>query len=293
MSRRDDHGVSHGEAVACILNSVPPHEWSGPFAAEMRIVLCVPVILERFFNPKILLKTEFWEQTRLYGPSPRPVDGVDDNVHIPIESVKLHNLAKFPDFIRDPEFHFFEIKTAYQELRADSIRLRKHLTKLSERTCVGITSVLSLPSPRQRLHVRYQATYSVLLTMATILNGILRAFEPHDLILAEESVTFPNEIMALAEQASPYRPLGSSYMPLCLIAAWAVTNDLPRRVGMEKMLAEYQKDFASANWMEYAIWLRHRLETLHTKLSLLRLETVFEGCDIISSAGADNAEEII
>jgi hypothetical protein len=92
-----------------------------------------------------------------------------------------------------------------------------------------------------------------------MLNGILCVYEPLNLSLAEESATFVDEVINLAENASQYRPLGSSSMPLCLVAALAATDDVMKQERLDKLLAEYQTDFASARWLDMAFLLRAKM----------------------------------
>ena len=175
-------------------------------------------------------------------------------------------------------------------MRVDSQKLRRRLAKTTELTSPGVIGTLSSPTHTMRLHTRYQAAYGILLTLAIIANSILRAFDPYDISLVEESATFFNEIMALAEHASQYRPLGASYIPMCLIAAWAATNDTSRRAEVEKMLAEYQTDMAGARWMDGAIWLENRFEGLRLKLSS-HLEQPHDNCCKADYATSVDPEE--
>lgn len=107
-----------------------------------------------------------------------------------------------------------------------------------------------------KLYAQCQAAYGLALAMVMILNGILRAIDPYNTALTEDSSGFVDEIIILTERASPFRPLTASYIPLCLTIAWAATDDISRKVVMEKYLAEYQTDMANARWLEGAVWLK-------------------------------------
>ncbi len=113
----------------------------------------------------------------------------------------------------------------------------------------------------------YRVAYGILLALASTLNGILRAFEPDDMGLVGESTGFSTDIITLAAQASQHRPLGASYIPPCLVAAWAATADPSKQAEVEKMIAEYQTDFVQARWMDSAVWLKNRFERLRRKLA--------------------------
>ncbi len=96
---------------------------------------------------------------------------------------------------------------------------------------------------------------------ALILNTQLRAFNIDDVLtLVAESKALITETIILAEDATQYRPLGSSGIPLCLVCAWAGMNEASSRLRIEELLAEYQQDFAIARWMEMAVWMEQKLK---------------------------------
>jgi hypothetical protein len=95
-----------------------------------------------------------------------------------------------------------------------------------------------------QLHAHYQRSYGLGLAIGIILNCVLSAFGSEDSQVMVESTYFAREITALAEQATRYRPLGASYIVLCLMAAWIGNTDKSLRLLIEKLLGEYQQDFA-------------------------------------------------
>jgi hypothetical protein len=187
-------------------------------------------------------------------------------------STALQSLAKVPDFVRDPELHLFEIQSAYQQMRVEAPKMRQRLAQLTEPSSSDAIQPLSLPTPITGLLIRYRAAYGILPTLASTFNGILRAFDPDDVDLVKESASYSNDIMTLAADMSQYRPLGASYIPLCLIAAWAATEDPSKQAEVEKMLAEYQADFVEARWMQCAIWLKNKFEILRHKVCTSHLD---------------------
>lgn len=151
--------------------------------------------------------------------------------------------------------------------------VRQRLAELTELTSSGAVLPLSLPTAIAGVISRYQVAYGILLALASSFNGMLRAFDPGDMTLVEESVSFSNEIMTIAAHASQYRPLGAAHIPLCLIAAWATTVDPFKRAEMEKMLADYQKDFGAPRWGQFALWLKNNFDSLNRKVSRSHHET--------------------
>ncbi|KAF5562704.1 hypothetical protein FNAPI_3023 [Fusarium napiforme] len=125
----------------------------------------------------------------------------------------------------------------------------------------------SMPSSQKLIH-RLQITEAILLAAALALNSILRATYPDDSVLLLEASTLANELIALAKGVSQYRPLGASYIPPCLLVAWATTSALhAQRSEIEVLLTEYQEDYARTKWMDQAKLLKAMHETLPRHLS--------------------------
>jgi hypothetical protein len=157
-------------------------------------------------------------------------------------------------------------------MQLDIPGLRSRLAKVSEPNCDG-----TIQTPLQRILAikvlaRVRLAHSLLLSFAILLNGVLRAIQPHAIALVEESEIFCSEIVILARQAAQDRPMGSSYMPFCLISAWAVTVDTSKQTEIKRILAEYQSDFTEVIWMDMAIWLKKRLITQPLQLTTSVLE---------------------
>lgn len=101
--------------------------------------------------------------------------------------------------------------------------------------------------------VQLGTAYGVALTYAVILHGIVtRCFDTSTYMLAS-GIDMLTEILVLAEDSRPYRPLGSSAMLTMLIAAWPL--DLSMRSKIEALLDDYTSDFPMARWQESATWL--------------------------------------
>jgi hypothetical protein len=210
-----------------------PHKITSTYIASQ--------ILESIGNPRIQLQPWLHKLTKKRDQG------------VAIEGLKLRNLAKLSDYITYPEMHLFDIKSAYQRMGIDLPKMR---------LCISTVTSISARSaqlPPTTIRARLQSALGLLLTFAIILNTLLRTFEPKNLYLVQESALLSDEIVALAEDAAQYRPLGSSAMPICLIAAWASTYDLQIRSKVEKVIEVYQSDFPISKWMDTARWLERRL----------------------------------
>ncbi|TGO36004.1 hypothetical protein BHYA_0138g00170 [Botrytis hyacinthi] len=241
MAHGDDN-ANHGEILIYLLNAAAAQNWQGTFEADLLVTLCVPLIMESIRNPMV-------KWTPVIGKLTEARDNA-----IRIESLKLQTLAKVPEYLRYPKEYLPEIKSTYVQMKIDLSTMRNTLGKLRQ-------------APHARtLHSRFQAAYSLILSFANLLNSLLRVLSEDHTSLIPEWVCYVEETIVLAEDALEYRPLGSSAMPMVLTTAWVATSDISRRIRIEKLLIEYQSDFAIMNWMEVALWLEERLRGIHLSL---------------------------
>lgn len=175
-------------------------------------------------------------------------------------SLRLKNLAQVASFVREPELHVLELRPAYKQAQADCLSLRHRLAEFNEQISNGLLQGLVPDMNAIKTRSVLQLTYGIVLVLAAVINALLAIFEPHDTLLPLEAREFCTEIIALAKIAAPYRPLGASWVPSCLVGAWATTNDPAMRKKIEGILAEYQPDFIDVNWIQIARWLQKRFE---------------------------------
>jgi hypothetical protein len=165
----------------------------------------------------------------------------------------------------------------YRQMQAEFPELRQ---LLGGPIIFGATGKFVSPFPTVRPLTRFNVMYGIQLAISMILNAILRALDPNRTTLREESTAIASEILSLAKRESQHRPLGASYIPLCLVAAWGATEDQSTRDMMGTMLAEYQTDFVDTNWLNMGIYLKNKLESLHLKYETLVLEQASEFLEI-------------
>ncbi|KAJ5810781.1 hypothetical protein N7447_010297, partial [Penicillium robsamsonii] len=283
VAPRDDSLTSHSEAIAHLLRAAALHEWTSAFEMEMVITLSVPIILEGIVNPHVKMDSEFWELTSSFK---RRLSASQDK-NRPQSTTELHHLAVFPKFVQNPQPHLAEIAKTYMKLRLDAYQIRQQLDQCAEFILV------SFSSSQVARHSRIQAAYVMLSTLAVLLNSLLRVYDPWNASLVSEAVFLCDEITIQAELASRYRPIGAGYIPLCLVVAWAASDDPVQLARIEAILCEYQSDFADIPWMGRAVWLQstldsHRIRVMSAKESPESpLETV-SMADPGGSRGAGN-----
>lgn len=224
-------------------------------------------------NPKVKLSPYLLKQAETYGP-PRPLVNrkEDDSVGVRLETLTLSSLAKMPDYIRHPEQHLFDMQLTYEQKRIDIDKMRQKLVSVTELPSPDEIGQFTPPLTPKTLIYLYYIAYVLLLALALIINGLLRALDPLDITLLEDSIVFTDEVMMIAESMSKYRPLGAGFVPICLTAAWAATSDPSKQAKIEEMILDYQTDFAGARWMDGAVWLRDRCELLRLKTMAAEME---------------------
>jgi hypothetical protein len=188
-------------------------------------------------------------------------------------SLELKSLAHIPDLIREPIKYMNDISAAYQQMRLE-IPLLKGSMKLAD--------ALASESPTvdfTKIRLQYQVSFGLLLACALMYNGYLCAFGADDGHMVEEAKTMANDAIKLAHNASQYRPLGASFIPLCLIPAWAATDDIEIQQRVIEALKIYQDDFAPAtgrSWYIMAYWLRGEMDRIRSGLGASPLENYNE-----------------
>lgn len=134
--------------------------------------------------------------------------------------------------------HTLDLRSHYQEMKDISTGQRERLHVLEK----GSSTVPEIPLST-RVHSACQAAYGVGLVIAIVYNCVLSALFPEDGELASDSAGFIADVLALARDAWKYRPLGSSYIALCLGAAWVGTTSDSMRLAVETAWEGYGRDF--------------------------------------------------
>lgn len=166
----------------------------------------------------------------------------------------LSILSKMPKYLRDPDPHITEIGAAYCKLREDVQECRLHLDQLPSTESESFSSVAVLHKSQ------VQAGHSLTLSSLSILNALLRAYNPENPALREETTSYCEKILHEAKVASCYRPLGAGYIALCLVVALATSDDPEQIERIEEMLEDYQTDFKYTGWKKRAELLKRTLE---------------------------------
>jgi len=226
--------------------------------------------MESFANPKINLDEFFAKLDDVHGTQYGPRRYFDEQ-RVPL-SITLPGLANVGKYFRDPELYIVEIAAMYQESLLDYAMARKRLAIASETMNAVRTPLQTYPVTKQ--YTAIQAMVGLVGSIVLNMGSVLRIFSPDDVTLSAESAKVSSELMLLAENAMQYRPLGSSYIPFCLVSAWAAADGRTEQAEVERMLEEWQSDFQETRWINIAKWLKDGFEDLRLRLTLSQLRVM-------------------
>ncbi|KAF2185308.1 hypothetical protein K469DRAFT_726837 [Zopfia rhizophila CBS 207.26] len=231
--------TGHCEGAAQILKARRYFNAQDDFECKLVLTLRGPVVFEALFNPKIQFSPREWK-TLVENPL-----NADTTWGIQV----MHCLSRLPPYMHraravlrgdgeDPKL-LDEINTDYKALKAVLGELHGRLAAVEKRMVDGTP----LLDPVVQAHSILQRIYGLCLTFGIIFGCVLSALDICNTEIYLESAYFSKEVLALAELATRYRPLGTSCIPLYLVAAWVATTDCSIRSSVEKVLAEYQWDY--------------------------------------------------
>ena len=189
----------------------------------------------------------------LAAPRPQPPQSKSSSDGLSNNSITVESLARMPDLVHAPRTHRMEIEDLYKRACLDTEELIIKQAVVMQKLAAGkFASPTTAAIALERVIPLCQTAHSMLLCVALGCNAILSAFCPWDISLIEDCDRYCDDVIALAKDVSPYRPLGASHFPLCLIAAYLTVAEPVKREKLRDLLVEFQKDFASASWLDMA-----------------------------------------
>ncbi|KAI6764386.1 hypothetical protein HG530_008175 [Fusarium avenaceum] len=212
----------HYEMLGHLLQNAVQNDNLDPSDRGLMQTMLGVVVLESFTNRNVNLGPWLWKAVSILGESVRPLKSGDG---MSFALLDLGTMGEVSCYIRDPD----RLIQAMEEAIAKS--------KQS-----GSTSL------QRRLAIRFHTANAVMLTMACILNRILRSFN-NDPALIIEAEGFVDQIIVLAEEASFNRPIAASAVSSPLTVALASVEHY-RYVEVETLLLEYESDFLGLQYFD-------------------------------------------
>ncbi|KEF60824.1 uncharacterized protein A1O9_02386 [Exophiala aquamarina CBS 119918] len=219
--------TSHSDGAAQILKAKGSrYNEADDFEAAMILSLRGPILFEGLFNRKIRFRNDEWDHL-----IKNRLENVTD------VGKMLCCLARVPEIAErrhraltnGEEYQFSDLRNESAEIYDVSVNISKNLQQLymdagSKATDSSGTKCRSVCSPRDWiLYANYQRLYGLSLFTVCFLNCLLRSFTSSNETqagLCVEVAYYTNEIITLAHESDAFRPLGSSYLILCLFIAW-------------------------------------------------------------------------
>jgi hypothetical protein len=187
--------------------------------------------------------------------STKTVGGLSPN------SITLETLARISELIHTPRTNQDEIQDLYRRACLNAEELVQRQAAIMDKLSNGEFVSPAAASAVKKIITLCQTAYSVMLCVALGCNAILSALSPWDASLAEDSTRYCDDVLSLAQDVAPYRPLGASHFPLCLIAAYMTVADPLKRRQLRYWLIDFQKDFAWWSWLDIATKARDSYQT--------------------------------
>jgi hypothetical protein len=215
-------------------------------------------------------------------PQPQPPLGKGSSDGLSQNSITVESLVRVPDFVHAPMTHRMEIEDLYKRACLDAEELVVKQAAVMQMLAAGKHASLATAAIAvERIIPQCQTAHSMLLCIILGCNAILSAFRPWDASLIDDSNHYCDGVLSLARDVAPYRPLGASHFPICLVPAYLTVTDPVKRTELRDLLIDFQKDFASSSWLDIAV---------KAKGSYWRARTAY--ADDIAKASDPKAEQI-
>jgi hypothetical protein len=249
--------LSHGEGAAHILKARQNFVWESDFERKLLLSLRGPVIVEALFNPRIQFTPEEWDrlvENELGGVTP--------------EDAMMHILAQAPGLMQRGRVALRN----HEPLNLLAVEARQLYAKMEtilQKVLDRFNHFQELFAPRtaiiNQVHAHYQRIYGLALSICLAFLCIVKALDPNDADLDNDSIRLSKDVLTLTDEAAMYRPLGASYTILCLSAAWCSTKNERIRSILRSKLAEQRLDYPGTS----AETVEVELNRVFRQLSLL------------------------
>ncbi|KAI9146944.1 hypothetical protein HJFPF1_12973 [Paramyrothecium foliicola] len=226
----DTGAMGHEEGLVTLLNVMAQRGFKEGFETEATAVIAVSLLYSSMINDKIQLgpilqkfETNGEALKRNFASSTQSKES--QMIRRGFGSLSVSNITLMPELLKQPEIYYDTIRSLHKLAMEDREILCETLCQLR-----GTDDAPE--SSRGRLRRDYQASYGMASAVAVTLNQILQSFDPRDETLVQQAAFIVESVLVVAEEASEFRPFGSSCMAGPLAMCWGATNDMNDRIAI-------------------------------------------------------------
>lgn len=163
--------------------------------------------------------------------------------------------------------HLSDIRERYEHARHESHILLNFVANIlaGQPTTVLFTSNLTTI----RTYILCAVSAGLVMTIAMILNQILRIFNPSDSLLQQDITYLASEVISLAEGAKCHGPVGSLFVPIMLCVAAATTSCEKTNEKLAELIEPNQVVYRGAKSSDIILWLRRRFAGMRKRATVL------------------------
>ncbi|RFN53876.1 hypothetical protein FIE12Z_1911 [Fusarium flagelliforme] len=247
--------AKHYQVLGNLLENAVQNPSFDPSARPFMHTIFAVVVLESFTNPKVQLGPWFWQAFSLLSEGSRPLKSGDGTS---FASLDIGTMGEMSCFIRDPDKYLYQIRCTYALIQMEQPRLIEAVG-----AAVAKARKSGSTAQERRLGIRFHTANAAMLTMASILNRIIRSYDD-DPVLLEEAKGYVDDIIVLGQDASSNRPIAASAVATPLVVALAVLEDY-RYAEVQELLLEYQTDFAGLHYFSDMLMIKKQFESIDAK----------------------------
>lgn len=160
------------------------------------------------------------------------------------------------------------MQLSYNLMILESRRVTKFVNEFCDATDAEDPKFLSVqtPAPLLKTYFAYEGVSLIMLTLAFMLNKLIRLAEPSNFALFDDAEFLSVECLKAARRSYKFKPLGCSLTPLALGVTWASTADMEKRTQAAKLLEDFKDDLLGSKFVRMAVQLDARYRQVGQKI---------------------------
>ncbi|KAJ9643226.1 hypothetical protein H2204_002122 [Knufia peltigerae] len=247
-------GRGHVEGAAQILRLRGPPKQDDPFERNLLLSLRAVVLFESIFTDRVVFTDKEWIDMfdrKLYSLSP-------EGQTVQCMTRLANMMRKARTVLEDDSASQFEqvviqheVQGLYQEIQTAVGTLRERYQKYKGDMA---SSEFVWNDMSDLIHCHTIRTYALGLGITVFVNELRIAVWPDPTEILQESCALASEITNLAREGCRYRPLGSSALGICLIAAeMAAVDDPILKADIRVLRHDYAMDYRDVEFEQLPV----------------------------------------